>query len=133
MTIADFIEISNELTNFYGKEEMTSFESKIWYEELQKLSKERFRQLTRECFRNNKFMPKLADVIEYNKSVPRFEKKDMEKQENCEICKNTGFVSYAKIDKEEEIEYFYAARCKCRNGMRLGKSIPTIDEVKIVI
>lgn len=132
MVIAEFLEVLGELENFFGKE-LTDFESKKWYEELKDMSKERFRQLARECFRNNKFMPKLADVIEYNKTVQRFEKKDIEKQEDCDICKNSGFVSYTKLDKDEGIEYFYVAKCKCRNGMKLGKSIPTIDEVRIVV
>ena len=133
MTIAEFIEVSNELTKFYGKDEISSFESKIWYEELQRLSKERFRQLVSECFRNNKFMPRLADMIEYNKTVQRFEKQDIERQEDCAICKNSGFVSYTKLDKEEGVEYFYVAKCKCRNGMKLGKSVPRIDEVRIIV
>ena len=133
MTIAEFIEVSNELTRFYGKDDLSSFESKIWFEELQGLSKERFRQLVRECFRNDDFMPKLAKIIKYNKIIPRLQKQDFEGKEECDICKNTGFISYAKLNKDEGIKYFYVAKCRCKNGMRMGKSIPTADEVKIVV
>ncbi len=132
MTITEFVEVLSEIEKFFGKE-LTDFESKKWHEELKEISKERFRQLARECYRNNKFMPKLADIIDYNKSVPRLQKRDYREKENCKICGNTGFVSYTKLNKDEGIEYFYVAKCKCTNGTKLGKSIPIIDEVKVVV
>lgn len=132
MTIADFVEITSELSKFYSttsdSKEFSQIEQKIWYEELKELSKERFRQLTRECYRKNKFMPKLADIIEYNKTVPK-KSKQVEGKEECDRCKNTGLITYAKRDCEEAIDYFYVARCSCRNGMKLSKEIPLIDEV----
>lgn len=132
MTITEFVEISGEIIKFYGKE-LAEYESKIWYEELKDMSKERFRQITRECFRNNKFMPKLADIVEYNRTVPRIEKQQETTTEDCKICQNTGLLGYYKRDVENGINYFYAAKCKCSNGMKLGKTIPTIDEVKILV
>ena len=132
MTIPEFVEITGEMMKFYNKE-LAEYESKIWYEELKNMSKERFRQIVRECFRNNKFMPKLADIVEFNRTIPRIQKQDEGIVEDCKICENTGYVGYYKKDVETGANYFYGARCNCKNGLKLSDSIPTIDEVKIMV
>lgn len=131
MTTAEFIEVSSEIGNFYGKE-LTEYEAKIWYEELKKLTKERFRQLARECFRNNKFMPKLADMVEYEKTIPKTIVANKE-IEDCNYCNNNGIIVYHKKDEENEQIYCYGARCKCKNGMRLSKLIPSVEQINIMV
>lgn len=127
MTSAEFVEITNEIEKFYDKE-LNSTERKIWFEELKKLSKERYRQLIRECFKNNKFMPKLSDILTYQRVLPLPHKED-DTIEKCSICRSLGFLIYER--KIEDYSYTYAARCTCANGNKF-KKYPSIQEVHLI-
>lgn len=130
MTNIEFLEITQEIEKFYEKE-LSTEQSRIWFDELKKITKERYRQISRECYKTTKFMPKLADIIEINKSLPNPAKADDGEIVECDKCGGTGLVCYKR--KVEGYVYDYAARCECKNGMRLSKIIPSILEVGIEI
>jgi hypothetical protein len=67
MTINEFVEITANLEEFYAKE-LSATERDIWYEELKHISKKDYISICKECYRNNVFMPKLADLLKYKKS-----------------------------------------------------------------
>lgn len=69
MTMAEFIDETDKICEFYEKN-INSYERSIWFEELGKLSVERYRQIIRECFRTEKFMPKLANILKIKQILP---------------------------------------------------------------
>lgn len=129
MTNVEFLEVTQEIEKFYEKE-LTSEQSRIWFDEIRNLTKERYRQISREVYKSLKFMPKLADIIEINKTIPSVVKQDNTVYE-CSRCNGTGIVCYTQI--KEGYPYEFGARCNCQNGMKLSKSIPSIDEVGLTL
>lgn len=129
MTLSEFIEITSEIEKFYDKD-LTTEQSKIWFEELKNISKERYRQISKEIYRTSKFMPKLADIIEANNKLVIETKKQDNTVYECKKCNSTGMIIYKK-----EVEgrlYDYCARCDCANGQQVSRRIPTLQELGIV-
>lgn len=129
MTNVEFLEVTREIEKYYEKE-LKAEESRIWFEELKNIPKERYRQITRECYKTLKFMPKLPDIIEKNKTIPSEEKKNNTVY-GCSRCKGVGLIIYTKV--QEEYPYQYAVRCNCKNSLKMSKKIPTTDEVGITL
>ena len=129
MTHAEFIEVTSEMEKFYDKKYPIE-QSKIMYEELGKLSKERYRQVSREVYRKSKFMPKLADLVEIEKELPR-QVQEVKKVE-CERCEGLGLVTYWREFKDGDAKrkYLYGARCTCANGLKY-MHIPSIEQVGV--
>lgn len=131
MTISEFLEVTGEIEKFYDKT-LNQTESKIWYEELNKLTKERYRQLSRECYKNNKFMPKLADIVGLQRTTLLARKEEDLESEKCNICKSKGFITYKqKIEDLGNREYEFVARCTCKNARKYIK-FPSIQELGLV-
>lgn len=128
MTVSEFLEVTGEIEKFYDKT-LNQTESKIWYEELQKLNKERYRQLSRECYKNNKFMPKLADIVALHRTTSLIKKDEDVQFESCDTCDSKGFVIYKQ--KENGILYDFVARCTCKNANKYLK-FPSIMELGLV-
>ena len=132
MTQAEFIEITSEIEKFYEKE-FTDEQRKIWFDELKNLTKERYRQISRECYKNLKFMPKLADIVELNGSIGKNTLSNFnnhQKIEDCNKCNGVGIVFYTRM--LEGHPYEYGARCDCQNAIQWSKAIPSIQEVGII-
>ncbi|MCI8655468.1 MAG: hypothetical protein HFJ48_06355 [Clostridia bacterium] len=129
MTNVEFLEVTQEIEKFYEKE-LCAEQSRVWFEELKYLTKDRYRQISKECYRTLKFMPKLADIIEINKllHIPIKNNNDITECK-CNKCNGIGIVFYTKI--EEGFLYEYGARCNCQNGLRKSHKIPDIDKVGI--
>ena len=131
MNSTEFLEVTREIEKFFGKELPTE-QSKIWFEELKEIKKERYRQISRECYRTLKFMPKLSDIIEINKKLPKPKQEIDDTIYPCDICNGTGIVMYYR--KEPDLGdrvYQYGARCDCKNGLRY-RNIPSISELGLV-
>ena len=129
MTNVEFLEVTREIEKFYEKE-INAEQSRRWFEELKNITKERYRQISRECYKTLKFIPKLPDIIEINKRIPS----EVEKNNtvyDCSRCKGIGLIVYTKV--QEEYPYKYVARCNCKNSLKMSKRIPTIDEVGITL
>lgn len=127
MNSKEFVELTDELEKYYDKE-LNSTERKTWFEELNKLPKERYRQIIRECFKNNKFMPKLADILSLHRTIPLPKREESEVVE-CKICKSLGFILYDQL--VEDYKYTFAAKCTCLNGRKYQK-YPSIEELNLV-
>jgi len=130
MIISEFVEITSEIEKFYDKE-LTLGQRNIWFEELKNINKERYRQISREIYKTQKFMPKLADIIEINKNLPSLTSSDDGKICECKRCNSTGIIIYKKI--VDGYTYDFGARCNCKNGLKLSKTIPSINEIGITI
>ena len=128
MTNTEFIEVTDEIEKFYEKE-LTIEQKKIWFSEIKNLTKERYRQISREAYKTLKFMPKLADIILLQNTTPIIKNKDIENQEECSICKNKGFLIYKQ--KIDSIEYECLAKGTCSNAMRYAK-YPSVKELNLV-
>lgn len=129
MEIKEFIEETSAIEKYYGKE-LEKLQRDIWYRELKQLNVARYRQVVREIFRQCKFMPKLADVIEINKDLSYTTiTKQEEEREECTKCNKRGFILYKKeIDNgKNKLIYEYIARCDCKNGLKYA-----YDGTKIV-
>lgn len=130
MTMQEFIDVTDDIEKFYNKS-INSYERSIWFNELGKMKAEKYRKIVRQCFRTEKYMPKLADILKIKKELPN------EKIEwtpvKCEKCDSTGMISYHKLDQLNEINYLYVCRCNCENGQRLSPNIPRVDEIKILV
>lgn len=130
MTMQEFVDVTDDIEKFYGKT-INSYERSIWFDELGKMKADKYRKIVRQCFRTEKYMPKLADILKIKKELPneRVEWIPVE----CEKCNSTGMISYHKRDQLNEINYLYVCRCNCENGDRLSKNIPRVDEIKILV
>lgn len=86
MTISEFVEQTSELEKYYGKE-LDEFQRKIWNEELGKMPVQRYRQIIKQAYRECKFMPKLADLLEINQKLnyKKDNKENIQKVE-CKKC-----------------------------------------------
>ena len=129
MQINEFIEATSRLETYYGKDYTTEQRS-IMYEELKDLEVNRYRQLISAVLKTSKYLPKIADFIETNKDVP-YEKKIDNEIVECDICNGTGYVNYKKIVGKAKLEYDYACRCTCVNGLNKCNDIPTYQELGI--
>lgn len=129
--MAEFFDVTEMMCEFYGKD-INLYERNIWFEELGDLRVEMYEQIVRECFRIEKFMPKLADVLRIKKELPNKRESDGMCVE-CEKCGSMGVITYHKRDCDSGIDYLYGARCVCANGERLGKDILSINKIDVVV
>lgn len=110
MTKKEFGETIKILENTFDKE-YTTEQLDIMFNELKKLNTQRFKLVCSKLIKTNKFLPKLADIIDADREIPR--KQEEKPYKNCEICGGTGYITYTK--KIENNEYMYGARCICGN------------------
>ena len=131
MTVSEFLDVTCDIMEFFEKN-LNDKQKHIWFDEIKNLSKERYEQISLECYRTLKFMPKLADIIEINKKLPKPKQEIDETIYPCDICNGTGIVMYYR--KEPDLGdrvYQYGARCDCKNGLRY-RNIPSISELGLV-
>ena len=111
MQYKEFCENIDELQRYY-KQELNETELKIWYENLKFMTIDRFKYIIAEIYNKNKFMPKLAEIIELHKSLGYTTiNETITVQGNCKKCGNTGYVTYKKII--QNMPYTFVAICNC--------------------
>lgn len=131
MKIEEFDEETQKLEKFYEKD-IPDEQRKIWYEEFKGISITRYKYLISQVYRKCKFMPKLADMIEINKSIGYMQAREQEQKKQlaeCDKCKGTGFVFYKK--QKGTLWYDYVCRCNCLNGYQINKEILTEQQLGI--
>ena len=131
MKIEEFDEETQKLEKFYEKD-IPDEQRKIWYEEFKGISITRYKYLISQVYRKCKFMPKLADIIEKNKSIGYMQPREQEQKKQlaeCDKCKGTGFVFYKK--QKGTLWYDYVCRCNCLNGYQINKEILTEQQLGI--
>ena len=134
MILSEFIEATSRLETYYEKE-YTDEQRRIMFDELKKLSVERYRKIISQCIRSCKFLPKVADIIKANGEIVEVRNEDNDVKYDCNKCNKTGYVIYTKIvqDGGRAIPYTYALRCTCKNGDNANQKIPTCTEMGIEI
>lgn len=128
MTLEEFDEETQKIEKFYERE-IPEEQRKVWFTEFKKINITRYRYIIGQAYRQCKFMPKLADMIEFNEKIG-IEKKQNNKIVDCQKCNSTGFIFYKK--KFNGNIYDMVCRCDCVNGMKMCKEIPTIQEIGIM-
>jgi len=126
MNIHEFNFIVNEMEKYYCKK-LEDEQSKIYFKQLSFLSVERFKQIVDEIYKNNKFMPKVADIIDIDKKLSKPEMTIL--KVDCKECNGSGIVMYSQKDEESDYMYEYGARCACRNNRNWSIEIPLISQV----
>lgn len=118
MKIDELTSVIDEMQKFYDKT-MNEEELKIWFENFKTMDIKRFKYLVSKIYQKNKFMPKLADIIELNQTIGYDKIYNEEQKRNlkdCEKCGNTGYIIYKK--KINDSIYNYAAVCSCGRQMQ---------------
>lgn len=116
MISGDFIEATGRLESYYGKE-YTTEQRQIMFEELKNINIDRYKQIIARYIRTNKFLPKVADILEINSELTiNIIKEKAEEIEKCNKCDSRGFILYKKEDKENNYNYTYVCRCTCKNA-----------------
>nr|DAL06004.1 MAG TPA: Loader and inhibitor of phage G40P [Caudoviricetes sp.]DAT04998.1 MAG TPA: Loader and inhibitor of phage G40P [Caudoviricetes sp.] len=101
----------DQIENFYGQK-LNEVERDIWYENLKFMSVERFNYILSDIYRTNKFMPRLADILQVHKQIPYTAKKEeREIKSSCKKCNGAGYVFYTKEINNKK--YKYSAVCDC--------------------
>jgi hypothetical protein len=135
MTIEEFVEASNRLESYYGKE-YTTDQRQIMYEELKNLSVVRYKKLISQCIRSCKYLPKVVDIYTANTELAGIETKDDDRKIfPCDKCNGTGYVYFTKIIQEGDkvIPYVYSARCICENSKYANSKVPSYKELGIEV
>jgi len=127
MQISEFVEATAKIETYYGKD-YTTEQRQIMFEELEDLDIERYRKLISTVLKACRYMPKIADFVEANRDLP-YEEKTIDEVVECDICKTTGYVSFTKV--YGKLEYVFACRCCCANGLNKSKDVPTYQELGI--
>lgn len=128
MTLEEFDTETQKLENFYEKQ-IPNEQRKIWFSEFKKINITRYRYIIGQAYRQCKFMPKLADMIEINKTAGVIQQQEDETV-YCPKCNGIGLILYKK--KFNDNIYDMVCRCDCINGMKICKEIPTIQEIGIM-
>ena len=133
MTNAEFIQATTRLENYYDKE-YTTEQLKIMFDFLRGWTVEKYMKAINFCLKNNKFLPKIADLTNAeidNNQVQNKEKIDFVK---CDKCNGEGFIKYWKTIQNggKPIQYEYIALCTCDNADKQrsinGYKLPTLAE-----
>ena len=134
MTNAEFIQATTRLENYYDKE-YTTEQLKIMFDFLRGWTVEKYMKAINFCLKNNKFLPKIADLTNAeidNNQVQNKEKIDFVK---CDKCNGEGFIKYWKTIQNggKPIQYEYIALCTGDNADKQrsinGHKLPTLAEV----
>ena len=116
MNKKEFIQYVQELENFYGQK-LNDTEREIWFKNLEFMTIQRFNYIIAEIYKTNKFMPKLAEILNIHKSLGYTTvDEQFVVQGDCKKCGNTGYVTYKKII--QNMPYTYVAVCECGRQKR---------------
>lgn len=141
MNNKEFMLYTQEIEHFYNQS-LSDVEKDIWYENLKFMPVERFNYILSEIYKTNKYMPRLAEILQIHNSIP-YEEKTEQNTKNCEKCNNIGYIIYTKI--VENKPYKYCAVCECGRQKRYdGRAIenlknksdyyiPTVQEIGLKI
>lgn len=115
MEQVEFFEEIRSLEAFFEKK-LSIEQARDWYYELKDYSIEKLRVAIRESKTNCKFMPKLAEFLEFIRAV-RIEEKETEKIK-CDKCGGSGYLIYIKkiVNGGKVMNYTYGCVCNCGNA-----------------
>lgn len=119
MEIQEIYDGINKLETFYSKE-LNETEATIWENTLLKMEKERFEKIINECFAKKSYMPKLANILEIDKVLPKKKVEELQQETvDCKYCQGMGIF---EIQYEQNgNNYSFGARCICENGNKYNE------------
>lgn len=119
MKLEEFLEETETLETFFEKP-LNSEQSKMWYEEFKSYPVEKYRRMVLKAKQTQKFMPKLADMIEIaEKDVDATPTQEEHFEEvKCKKCRNSGLILY--YDDKKAPHY---ALCDCDNIKNIPEGI----------
>ena len=134
MTNAEFIQATTRLENYYDKE-YTTEQLKIMFDFLRGWTVEKYMKAINFCLKNNKFLPKIADLT--NAEIDNNQTQNKEKIDfiKCKKSNGEGFIKYWKSvqNGDKTIKYEYIALCTCDNANRQKTinryDLPTLSEL----
>lgn len=135
MQINEFIEVTSRVERYFEKE-YTTEQRKIMYEQLRGIDVKRYIDITTQCLKTCKFLPKLADIFKAKTDISEVGRNDFKRSiVHCDKCAGTGYVLFSKIicDGNKKIAYSYSAKCTCENAIYANKKIATYQELGIEI
>ena len=135
MQLDEFIQATNRLETYYGKE-LSTDQMQIMYEELKNLSIDRYIKLISKCLKTCKYLPKIADIVSANmEMIGEVSEEEKRQIVPCKKCDGTGYVAYSKfiMNGNERIPYTFFARCNCENAKYANQKIPSYEELGIKI
>lgn len=117
MKIDEFMKEIEEMQNFYKpKEPVSDTEKKVMFENLKNMKIERFKYIINHFYKTSKFMPKLSEILEINRTIGYSTSQvEYKNKKICSKCKNTGYIVYTKIivDNDRKLPYEFMAICEC--------------------
>lgn len=84
MNQAEFMQETQNLCNLYGKG-LNNTQAEFWYKNLQQFDIHTYQRAIVEYVRKNKYMPKIADLLEIMKRIKKEPKKE-EKRRKDPMC-----------------------------------------------
>lgn len=130
MILGEFIEVTSRLEQYFGKE-YTNEQRQIMFEELNKMSLERYQRAVAICIKTCKYLPKIADILQSANESDNDVYETKRQYEQCKVCGGRGLVRYYKILQENNFKYEFACRCICKNAENYNKKIPTYEEIGV--
>lgn len=134
MNNADFVEATSKLEHYFDKEYKTD-QLKIMFDFFKSWSIEKYRKAINYCIKNNKYLPKIADLTNADIDFAQVKNKENLEFTKCNKCNGEGFIKYFKTiqNGEKPITYEYIAFCTCENAKmqrEINKyDLPTLAEV----
>lgn len=134
MNNAEFIQATSRLEHYFDKEYKTE-QLKIMFDFLKEWNIERYKKAINYCIRNNKYLPKIADLTNANTDSMQVGNKEAIDFVKCNKCNGEGFINYWKTDNNggNSIQYEYLAFCTCENANKQrtinGYDLPTLAEI----
>lgn len=118
MTLTEFINETRRIEQFYDKE-LNDVQRDEWYKNLKNIAIEKYRQIINVSMERCKFLPKLADILEIQRTL-NYEKKQEKQIIKCSKCNSTGYLIYKKTIKngDRNLKYDYACVCTCGNAKK---------------
>lgn len=142
MEYRDFMDYVGQMQEFYDKT-LSDIELEVWYNNFKYMTLERFNDVICEAFKTSKYLPKLSELLQIQKTLPYTQPVKQTKDGKCQKCSNTGYVLYTRIVDNKP--YTYSAVCDCGRANRYdGKEIvdpknksdyyiPTMTEIGLEI
>lgn len=134
MTNAEFVQTTSRLEKYFDKEYRSEQLKEMFYA-VQDWSLERYTKTVNYCIRNNKFLPKIADLLNAEVSNINTSTTQEITVVPCKKCHGSGLIKYFKKieDGPRTLTYEFIALCNCENGKQQreinGYKFRTIDEL----
>ena len=134
MTNEEFVQTTSRLEGYFDKEYKTE-QLKEMFTVVKGWTIEKYTKAVNYCIRNNKYLPKIADLIGADTATIQTQSTKTIEYTKCKKCNGEGFIKYfkQKRDGNRILKYEYIALCTCENGRKQKEinkfNLPTLAEI----